>query len=64
MRSSDARESGDLAAWAAIALLALGVALCQWLRPLPVAPDSLVPLVIACGALFGAAWFYRTVRRR
>jgi membrane-associated phospholipid phosphatase len=64
VHSNERGESGDLAAWAAIALLALGVALCQWLRPLPVAPDSLIPLVIACGALFGAAWFYRSVRRR
>jgi hypothetical protein len=60
----DQRDTSDAASWAAIALLTLAVAGCEWLRPLPISPASLTGLAIACGALLGAATFYRTARPR
>lgn len=54
----------DHAAGAVLILLALAVATCQWFKPLPLEPRSMVTLVSACAALWGAATFYRRVRPR
>lgn len=56
--------TSDAAAWASIALLALGVAVAQWVSPMPVEARSLNTLAIACAALGGASLFYRHVRIR
>jgi len=55
---------GDFAALMVLVLLALAVAACQWLAPLPVDPSSMVTLGVACATLWGAALFYRRVRPR
>ncbi len=56
--------TSDAAAWASIALLALGVFVAEMLAPMPVAARSLQTLAIACAALGGAAYFYRNIRQR
>lgn len=56
--------TSDNAAWASIALLALGVSIAELASPMPIAAWSLQTLAIACAALGGAAYFYRTVRHR
>ena len=61
---SQSDSSSDAAAWAALVLLALAVVSCGWLQPMAIKPSSLTGLLTACGALFGAAVFYRTVRLR
>jgi hypothetical protein len=62
--ATKAHNSSDSAAWGVLALLTLGVAWCEWLRPLAVSPASLSGVGIACAALIGAALFYRSVRPR
>lgn len=57
-------QTSDSAAWASIALLGLGVIFAQLAMPMPVAARSLQTLAIACAALGGAAYFYRTIRLR
>lgn len=54
----------DYAAWAAIAVLALLVAWCQWITFVPADPASATTLIVACGSLGLASWFYRTIRLR
>ncbi|WP_162888045.1 phosphatase PAP2 family protein [Sphingomonas mesophila] len=56
--------TGDSAAGAVLLLLALAVALCQLVDPLPIELASMMTLVVACGALGLAALFYRKVRPR
>ena len=57
-------SSSDAAAWTALVFLASAVLWCEWLKPMAIEVDSLTGLVVACGALFGAAAFYRSVRPR
>ena len=47
-----------------LTLLALAVAACQSFSPLPIEVKSLATLALACGALWSAALFYRSVRPR
>lgn len=56
--------TSDSAAWASIALLSLGVLVAQIAGPMPIAAWSLQTLAITCLTLGGAAYFYRSVRRR
>ena len=62
--STQQPASRDHAATAALLFLAVAVAACQWVAPLPVEPGSMVTLVLACGALGLATLFYRRVRPR
>jgi hypothetical protein len=62
--TSDQHSTSDAASWASIALLALAVAWCEWLRPLAISLASLSGLAVACGTLFGAGAFYRHIRPR
>ena len=61
---SNEPASSDAAAWAAILLLATAVALLEGISRIPVALAGLTSLVLACGALGFAHYFYRFVRPR
>jgi membrane-associated phospholipid phosphatase len=61
---SDEHLTSDAAAWAAIAVLAMALALAEWINPIPIAFGGLASLTAACGTLGLVHYFYRTVRHR
>jgi len=59
---SDIEPSSNAASWLTIAILALCVAILEFLAPVPIALRGSVPLVIAFTTLWAVAYYYRTVR--
>ena len=58
------KSGGDFASAMVLVLLALAVAACQWVAPLPIDVRSMGTLGVACAGLWSAALFYRRVRPR